>query len=123
MSGIEHIQIKLDRVKDELKSNPEYAALSGMNVLPRNWVVQPYIESIRTGINPQINENQIVSLYNQYLNKYLDELGQKKIHFKQSKITQLLTELKELQLHEAIDINAPGGSYQPDAFSNNYFCV
>ena len=57
-------------------------------------------------LNPHIiNENQLITLYNQYLNKYLTELGEKKIHFKQSKINQLLTELKESQLHEVI--NAP----------------
>ena len=88
------------------------------NIKPPLWSREyTFVEFVK--LNPQINENQIVSLYNQYLNKYLDELGQKKIHFKQSKITQLLTELKESQLHEVIDTNAPGGSYQ-DAFSNNY---
>ena len=64
-----------------------------------------------------INENQLVSLYNQYLNKYLTELGEKKIHFKQSKINQLLTELKESQLHEIININTPGGG---SSWSNKY---
>ena len=88
------------------------------NIKPPLWPREyTFVEFVK--LNRQINENQIVSLYNQYLNKYLDELGQKKIHFKQSKITQLLTELKESQLHEVIDTNAPGGSYQ-DAFSNNY---
>jgi len=59
-TDVNNYQIKLDRVKDELKSNPEYAALSGMNMLPRNWVVEPYIESMQTGIEPQINENNDV---------------------------------------------------------------
>jgi len=54
-TDVNNYQIKLDRVKDELKSNPEYAALSGMNMLPRNWVVEPYIESMQTGIESQIN--------------------------------------------------------------------
>ena len=59
-----------------------------------------------------INENQLVSLYNQYLNKYLTELGEKKIHFKQSKINQLLTELKDLKFDQIMSIATPGGGYQ-----------
>jgi hypothetical protein len=69
-TDIQNLQIKLDRVKDELGSNPEYAALSGMNVLPRNWVVQPYIESIKTGINPQMNQhNDVVGFEFEYKTK------------------------------------------------------
>ena len=65
--------------------------------------------------NPHIiNENQLIQLYNQYLSKYLEELSQKKIHFKQSKYTQLLNEFKESQLLEVIDMNAPGGSGEPN---------
>ena len=75
------------------------------NIKPTNWPKEyTFTEFVK--LNPHIiNENQLIKLYNQYLNKYLEELGQKKIHFKQSKINQLLIELKELQLHEAIDIN------------------
>ena len=80
---------------------------------PKEYTFQEFIK-----LNPHIiNENQLITLYNQYLNKYLTELGEKKIHFKQSKINQLLTELKESQLHEVINANAPGGSYQ---FTNKY---
>ena len=56
-----------------------------------------------------INENQLITLYNQYLNKYLTELGEKKIHFKQSKINQLLTELKDLKFDQIMSIATPGG--------------
>ena len=84
---------------------------------PTNWI-REYTFAEFVKLNPHIiNENQLISLYNQYLNKYLTELGEKKIHFKQSKINQLLTELKESQLHEVINANAPGGSYQ---FTNKY---
>ena len=87
------------------------------NIKPPNWPKElTFQEFIK--LNPHIiNENQLITLYNQYLNKYLTELGEKKIHFKQSKINQLLTELKESQLHEVINANAPGGSYQ---FTNKY---
>ena len=60
-------------------------------------------------MNPLINENQLIPLYNQYLTKFLNELKQKKVHFKQSKINHLLTELKKSKLPEVIDINSPGG--------------
>ena len=87
------------------------------NIIPPNWPKEYTFQEF-VKLNPHIiNENQLISLYNQYLNKYLTELGEKKIHFKQSTITQLLTELKESQLHEIIDMNAPGGGTQ---FSNNY---
>ena len=80
------------------------------NIKPPIWPKE-YTFAEFAKLNPHIiNENQLISLYNQYLNKYLEELGQQKIHFKQSKINQLLTELKESQLHESIDINAHGGS-------------
>ena len=79
------------------------------NIKPPTWPKE-YTFTEFAKLNPHIiNENQLISLYNQYLNKYLVELGEKKIHFKQSKITQLLTELKESQLHEVISIAAPGG--------------
>ena len=42
----------------------------------------------------------------------LTELGEKKIHFKQSKINQLLTELKDLKFNDIVNINTPGGGYQ-----------
>ena len=87
------------------------------NIKPPIWVKEYTFAEFAKLNSHIINENQLISLYNQYLNKYLEELGQKKIHFKQSKITQLLIELKKSQLHEVIDMNALGGGYQ---FNNNY---
>ena len=82
------------------------------NIKPPTWPKEyTFIEFAK--LNPHIiNENQLVSLYNQYLNKYLTELGEKKIHFKQSKITQLLTELKESQLQSVIATATPSAGYQ-----------
>ena len=69
-------------------------------------------------LNPHIiNENQLINLYNQYLNKYLTELGEKKIHFKQSKINQLITELKQLQQTSDVTIATPGGGGWPNNYS------
>jgi len=47
--------------------------------------------------NPLINENQLIPLYNQYLSKFLTELAELKIHFKQSLNKQLVIELSKLQ--------------------------
>lgn len=81
------------------------------NIKPPNWPKEYTFQEFAR-LNPHIiNENQLISLYNQYLNKYLTELGEKKIHFKQSKVNQLLIELKQLQ-QQTISIAAPGGSYQ-----------
>ena len=81
-------------------------------VWPKEYTFQEFAK-----LNPHIiNENQLISLYNQYLNKYLIELGEKKIYFKQSKINQLLTELKDLKFEDIVNINTPGGGYQ----SQNY---
>ena len=46
------IQKQLDEVKIDLTSNVGFAALSGANMLPRNWIVKPYIDHIKTGISP-----------------------------------------------------------------------
>ena len=82
------------------------------NINPPNWP-REYTFTEFAKLNPHIiNENQLVSFYNQYLNKYLTELGEKKIHFKQSKINQLLTELKKSQLQSVIAIATPGAGYQ-----------
>ena len=80
------------------------------NIKPPIWP-REYSFTEFAKLNPHIiNENQLVSFYNQYLNKYLTELGEKKIHFKQSKITQLLIELKEFQ--QTVAIATPGAGYQ-----------
>ena len=86
------------------------------NIKPPNWPKEYTFQEFAKLNSHIINENQLVSLYNQYLNKYLTELGEKKVHFKQSKVNQLLTELKQLQ-QQTISIAAPGGGYK---WSNRY---
>ena len=82
-------------------------------VWPKEYTFQEFAK-----LNPHIiNENQLISLYNQYLNKYLTELGEKKIYFKQSKINQLLTELKDLKFEDIVNINNTGGGYQSKNYS------
>jgi hypothetical protein len=86
------------------------------NIKPPIWPKEYTFQEFAR-LNPHIiNENQLITLYNQYLNKYLTELGEKKIHFKQSKINHLLTELKDLKFNDIVNINTPGGGYQ----SQNY---
>ena len=46
------IQQQLDEVKTDLTLNAEFAALSGANMLPRNWIINLYIDHIKTGITP-----------------------------------------------------------------------
>jgi hypothetical protein len=46
------IQQQLDEVKTDLTLNAEFAALSGANMLPRNWIINPCIDHIKTGITP-----------------------------------------------------------------------
>ena len=78
------------------------------NIKPPTWPKELTFQEF-VKLNPHIiNENQLITLYNQYLNKYLSELGEKKIHFKQSKINQLLTELKDLQFNQIMSIATPG---------------
>jgi hypothetical protein len=90
------------------------------NIKPHNWPKEYTFEEFKR-LNPHIiNENQLITLYNQYLNKYLTELGEKKIHFKESKVNQLLIELQQLQQQQT-SIASPGGGYKPPSeFSTNY---
>ena len=82
------------------------------NIKPPTWPKEYTFQEFAK-LNPHIiNENQLITLYNQYLNKYLTELGEKKIHFKQSKVNQLLTELKDLKFDQIMSIATPGGGYQ-----------
>ena len=85
------------------------------NITPPNWPKEyTFQEFIK--LNPHIiNENQLITLYNQYLNKYLVELGEKKIHFKKSKINQLLTEIKKCKITNIIDVCGAGHQ-----FTNKY---
>jgi len=85
-------------------------------VNPTNWI-REYTFQEFVKLNPHIiNENQLIILYNQYLHKFLEEQNQKKINFKQSKTTQLLTEFKELQ--QTIAISTPGGGGSSDTKRN-----
>ena len=52
------------------------------DIKPPNWPRELTFEEFKKH-NPLINENQIVNLYNQYLAKFLNELRQQKLHFKQ----------------------------------------
>tara|TARA_R110001583_G_scaffold112157_1_gene261445 strand:+ start:79 stop:528 length:450 start_codon:yes stop_codon:yes gene_type:complete len=54
------LQNKIDETKQNLTTIDEYATLSGLNMLPRNWIVEPYIFSSQTGISPKLNENNDV---------------------------------------------------------------
>jgi hypothetical protein len=54
-------------------------------------------------LNPQINENQLIPLYNQYLGKFLEELRQQKVHYKVSANKQLVTEFKNFTDSDLFD--------------------
>jgi len=62
-------------------------------IKPPIWPKELTFEEFKK-LNPLINENQMIHLYNQYLNKYLTELAEKKIHYKQSLNKQLIDEIK-----------------------------
>ena len=51
------IQENIDLVKNQLSSNDEFATLSGIGVLPRNWIVDPYVANMQTGIAPKTGDN------------------------------------------------------------------
>jgi len=77
-TDIEHLQTRLDKTKEQLKSVGEYAALSGLGMLPRNWIVEPYVYSTQTGIHEQVNdENNVVGFNFEFKVKtkkhYIDE--------------------------------------------------
>lgn len=78
-------------------------------ITPPNWPRELTFEEFKKS-NPLITENQLIPLYNQYLTKFLSELKQQKVHFKQSKINHLLNELKESNLHENINVITSGGT-------------
>jgi|TARA_B100000287_G_scaffold22875_1_gene22428 hypothetical protein len=66
------------------------------DIKPPIWPKELTFEEFKK-LNPHINENQVVNLYNQYLAKYLNELRLQKIHFLQSKQTQLVSEINSFQ--------------------------
>ena len=71
-----------------------------MKINNPNWSKE-YTLAEFAKLNPHIiNENQLIQLYNQYLNKYLQEQHQQQIHFKQSKFTQLINEFQNCQIVE-----------------------
>ena len=76
-------------------------------VWPRELTFQEFKK-----LNPQINENQLIHLYNQYLGKFLEELRQQKTHFKQSLNKQLVVELESFSKNlqsSTIDSTAGAG--------------
>jgi len=67
-----------------------------INIKPPIWPKELTFKEFKK-LNPLINENQIINLYNQYLNKFLTELAELKIHYKQSLNKNLQLELKNFQ--------------------------
>ena len=67
-----------------------------IDIKPPNWTKELTFEEFKK-LNPLINENQIVHLYNQYLAKFLNELRQQKIHYKQSLNKNLQLEINKFQ--------------------------
>lgn len=86
-----------------------------MKVNNPNWPKE-YTLAEFAKLNPHIiNENQLIQLYNQYLNKYLQEQQQQQIHFQQSKFTQLINEFQNCQIvectNQVLSTMGVGGSY------------
>tara|TARA_R110001583_G_scaffold190869_3_gene355459 strand:- start:1136 stop:1567 length:432 start_codon:yes stop_codon:yes gene_type:complete len=65
------------------------------DIKPPIWPKELTFEEFKR-FNPLINEGQLIPLYNQYLNKFLTELSELKIHFKQSLNKQLVSEFQNL---------------------------
>ena len=61
---ITELQNKIDETKQKLAAIDDYATLSGLSILPRNWVIEPYLYSSATGIIPQVNEENEVTSFN-----------------------------------------------------------
>ena len=70
-----------------------------INIKPPIWPKELTFEDFKK-LNPLINENQIINLYNQYLNKFLTELAELKIHYKQSLNKNLQLELNNFQKNQ-----------------------
>ena len=66
------------------------------DIKPPIWPKELTFEEFKR-FNPLINEGQLIPLYNQYLNKFLTELAELKIHFKQSLNKQLISEFELLK--------------------------
>ena len=67
-----------------------------INIKPPNWSKELTFEEFNN-LNPLIKENQRINLYNQYLAKFLNELAQQKLHFKQSLNDNLQLEINKFQ--------------------------
>ena len=67
-----------------------------IDIKPPNWSKELTFREFKK-LNPLINENQIIHLYNQYLAKFLNELRQQKVHFKQSLNKNLQLEINKFQ--------------------------
>ena len=67
-----------------------------IDIKPPNWSKELSFEEFKK-LNPLINENKIIHLYNQYLAKFLNELRQQKVHFKQSLNKNLQLEINKFQ--------------------------
>ena len=67
-----------------------------VNIKPTIWSKELTFEDFKK-LNPLINENQLILLYNQYLNNFLNELKQQRIHQKQSLNKILHLEIDKFQ--------------------------
>ena len=67
-----------------------------INIKPPIWPKELTFEEFRK-LNPLLNENELIPLYNQYLNKFLTELAERKVHFKQSLNKNLQLEINKFQ--------------------------
>ena len=99
------------------------------DIKPPVWPRELTFEEFKK-LNPQINEGQVVNLYNQYLAKFLNELRQQKLHFKQSKNTQLVSEIQKFRNLNIFDDFAsthgpgmPPGPAQGGGFNYNCFGI
>jgi hypothetical protein len=68
--------------------------IKDFKIKPPIWPRELTFQEFRD-LNPQINENQLIHLYNQYLGKFLEELRQQNLHFKQALNNQLVEELRK----------------------------
>ena len=94
------------------------------DIKPPIWPRELTFEEFKK-LNPQINENQIINLYNQYLAKFLNELRQQKLHFKQSKNTQLVSEIlkfKNQNIFEYFEDELSSGPGPGQGSGFNYLC-
>jgi hypothetical protein len=94
------------------------------DIKPPTWSKELTFEEFQK-LNPLINENQIINLYNQYLSKFLNELRQQKLHFKQSKNTQLVSEIQDFKTLKTFDdLNSrPSAAGAGGAGGFSYTCL